>query len=377
MKKQPNIAVITNILPKYREDMYVRLFEHYSENIHIYCQDEIPSMNLQTIAHLYPDNRTKIKYFSLDKEKLSWQVIPLTEIIKKYDIVFLYGNPRVISSILYGLLLALSGKKIVIWGQYHTAGANRLMEKVRLWWWSHFNNIFLYTEAEALEYKKKYPGTAHVIGMNNGLNQDEIDAVSNGLSDADIELWKSDNDLSGKILLLSCARLDKKNSYDMFLDCLVEIVSNNSDVVWCIIGKGEEESSLKDKADGLGVSANIKWVGALYEQTELAPWFLSSVALIHPGAIGLSLLHAMGYGLPVITHDNNSCQMPEIAALKNNFNGMRYQYGSRASLIESVNSVLKNSELREQLSENALNTARSEYNTDIMANNFIKMVDSL
>ena len=62
---------------------------------------------------------------------------------------------------------------------------------------------------------------------------------------------------------------------------------------------------------------SIRWLGALYEQEVMAPWFLSAKVFVYPGYIGLSIMHAMGYGLPVITHDNMDNQSPEVAALRN------------------------------------------------------------
>ena len=108
----------------------------------------------------------------------------------------------------------------------------------------------------------------------------------------------------------------KTNALLILKEChsLSEIEKNN-------IEEAEEEN-LKQKAKQLGVDNNIIWLGAIYEQESLAPWFLYSKALIHPGAIGLSLLHSMGYGLPVLTHSNLDMHMPEIAAFKEGMNGL-------------------------------------------------------
>jgi len=85
----------------------------------------------------------------------------------------------------------------------------------------------------------------------------------------------------------------------------------------------------------------------------------------------------MGYGLPVITHNNYDQQMPEISALKNGVNGLLFDYRKNESLIAAVQKLLENNELRLKLSKHALQTAETRYNTKIMTNNFIQMVNCL
>jgi len=59
-------------------------------------------------------------------------------------------------------------------------------------------------------------------------------------------------------------------------------------------------------------------------ESDLAPWFLSSELFIHPGAIGLSLLHSFGYGLTVITHDNKMLHNPEYAIFEPELTGRNF-----------------------------------------------------
>ena len=179
--------------------------------------------------------------------------------------------------------------------------------------------------------------------------------------------------LKNKLLILSCARLDKKNRFEFFIDCLPDLIKQYPDLVWCVIGKGEEENILKNKASSLGIDAYIKWLGAIYKQEELAPWFMSSRLLVHPGSIGLSLMHAMGYGLPVVTHNNLDMQMPEIAALDDGYNGVLYREHNMDSLIAGINRVLCDIDLTNTLSKNSRATVESRFNTRIMAENFMKL----
>ena len=81
MSSKLNIAVITNVIPQYREDMYRRLIDNYADNLHMFCQDKMPGMNLNTVHRNFNKNVTIINALSLKKEKLCWQFIPLFKII--------------------------------------------------------------------------------------------------------------------------------------------------------------------------------------------------------------------------------------------------------------------------------------------------------
>ena len=373
MSQDIKIAIVTNVIPAYREDMYKRLIDYYGDNLHIYCQKLIPGENLKLAHSIFSKYITLIKFISLKKEKLSWQFIPIKEILEKYDVIFFYGNPRVISNVFWATIFKLFRKKIVIWGQYHTASSNTFTKKLRLLWWRYFDYIFLYTDDEVKQFKKCYPSNKVVIGMNNGLNLEEIDAAIGITSKKNLDAWKSKHGLMNKSIILSCARLTEKNQFDLFIDCLPELIKQHNNIIWCVIGDGEVKPLLKQKARQLNVDKYIKWIGEIYTQDELAPWFMCSRLLVHPGSIGLSLIHAMSYGLPVVTHDNKKTQMPEFAVLKNEYNGMLYRENFNSSLIATVNRLLEDDNLIHYISKNSRKTVEKSYNTRVMAERFIQL----
>ena len=68
-------------------------------------------MNLTSIHERYPDNVRILKFYSAKKEKIVWQFIPWKEIINNYDVVFVSGNPRVLSDAVFATYLRIVGKK--------------------------------------------------------------------------------------------------------------------------------------------------------------------------------------------------------------------------------------------------------------------------
>jgi glycosyltransferase involved in cell wall biosynthesis len=369
------IAVLTNIIPEYRKDFYERLFANKALDLTLFCQEAIPGMNVRSVHRELTGSVVELRSIGLKGEKLVWQRLPIKRLIDDFDVIFLYGNPRVISNVVWSGLLRLLGKKVVVWGQLHTAGANPILEKIRLGWWGMFSYVFLYTDAEAKKLRNYRKGRGCVIGMNNGLNYDAINDARQQWSKEKLDAWRRDNALENKRLVLSCARLIEKNKFELMLNLLPEIIKEKPEIIWCVVGDGDKKQELMNLAVALGVEKHVRWKGAIYNEEELAPLFLSAEFLVHPGAIGLSLMHAFGYGLPVITHNNEADQMPEFAALEDGVTGFLIEQDSPVSLKEKILGVLVDSELREQASIKALNTVREGYNTKVMADRFMQMVE--
>jgi glycosyltransferase involved in cell wall biosynthesis len=149
------------------------------------------------------------------------------------------------------------------------------------------------------------------------------------------------------------------------------------DLLWCVIGDGPERGRLEQLVVENKAQDSVMWLGAVFEEAALAPWFLSATVMVHPSGIGLSLMKAFGYGVPVITHGNEKNQMPEYAALVDGKNGLTFAEGSVEDLSEKLLFLLKDEALRRRLSEHARETVRRHYNTAVMAQRFVTLLDKV
>ena len=369
-KNKLRVAIVTNVIASYRSDFYKRIFSNEKIDVKVFCQQSMPGMDLNTVHDEFKEYIRLVRFISMKKEKLVWQFLPILKLYSSYDTIVFYGNPRVLSNVIFSILLKVLGKKVIIWGQAHTAGANSIAEKLRLVWWKLFDYIFLYTDNEVEDLRNKGFKTQQMIGMNNGLSQKEIDLVIKKWSKIDLSKWKVNQGVQDKTILLSCARLEIKNCFEQMIPIIKLLVRDDETIVWAVIGKGEQEGYLKDLIKREGLDNYVLWLGAIYDESELAPWFLSSKLLIHPGAIGLTLLHAFGYGLPVITHNEIKSQMPEIAALNDEVNGLLFKKGDSNSLLKVISKVVSDDKKLKKLSEAAYETAKNNFNTEVMAERF-------
>lgn len=373
--KPLKIGIVLNILPSYRGGFYDIIFKKEEVDVTVYAQSKIPGMNLNLIHDQYPNNVKLVRFLCAKREKICWQFLPFYEIFTKYDVVFVDGNPRQVSHFVLATLLRLFRKKVVLWTMAHSFRGFAPTENLRLFWSRIFKYIYVYTDAEVDFLREKGFKSQYIVGMNNGLNQRKIDAVIAEWDKERLEEWKITKGFKEIQMLLSCSRLDPKNRYDLIINALPLILEKVPNVVWCVIGKGMEEEKLKELVLEKGLSDNVIFVGEAYSETDLAPWFLSSELFIHPAAVGLSLLHSFGYGLPLITNGNKHLHNPEYAAFENGLTGLNYIENNYEDLAAMVVQLLKDDETRQKMKLYTQKIAREKYNSEVMANRFLDIVN--
>lgn len=371
------IAIVTNVIPNYRRAFYGALFASDTVNITVYCHENIRGMNLAVVHQDFPESVRLIPVLSLTKEVLAWQRLPLRKLWADYDAIIFYGNPRVLSNVVWATVFKMFGKRVGLWGQVHTAGATNFTEALRLLWWRCFRNLFVYTDGEVERLREKGFRAPNIVGMNNGLDQGQIESAIQEWPKSRLASWQAEEHLEGREILLSCARLERKNEFSLMVEALVPLVKHNDRVLWCVIGDGALRNQLVAEVNSVGLEDNVRWLGGIHMEEALAPWFLSARCLVHPGAIGLTLLHAFGYGLPVVTHDDGERHMPEFGAMRDGETGLLFKQGCPASLTEVLSTLLGQPDLRRTLGRQAQNVARTSYNCATMTERFNSFVAAM
>jgi glycosyltransferase involved in cell wall biosynthesis len=369
------IAIVLNIIPSYRQGFYDNILKMKDIEVTVYGQSNIPGLNLNTIHDRYPNHVKLVNFICAKREKIGWQFLPFHEIFTKYDVIVVDGNPRQISHFVLATLLRVFRKKVVLWTMAHSFRGFSPTENLRLLWSRIFKYMYVYTDSEVAFLREKGFDKQYIIGMNNGLNQRKIDTVILEWNKVRLKAWQKEKGIVDSILFLSSARLDPKNKFELVIHALPIILLEFPNLIWCVIGKGVAEEKLQKLVIEKGLKDNVCFVGEIYNETDLAPWFLSSQLFVHPAAVGLSLLHAFGYGLPVVTHGNKSLHNPEYAAFENERTGMNFIENDIEDLASVIIRLLKEVDLRKKMKLYTQKIARENFNSDVMAERFLQIVN--
>ena len=223
------------------------------------------------------------------------------------------------------------------------------------------NKIILYSPNE-----KKYLWDMHQAKIeiaNNTLCLDSYFLMSD--SEKDIQKDRLSIKHDSTVILFS-GRITKNKNLKSLLEIFEDFKKNSLlNIELVIVGPGLNDSN-KNIVDN---NSLIHYLGPIYSKSDMASVFSISDVFCIPGHIGLGLVEAFYWGVPVITC--NVKHAPEIYYLKDGFNG--YIVHSDAELSKKIID-LKSHSLLKTFSKNAFATYRESASPDKMLDAFIKVL---
>ena len=70
--------------------------------------------------------------------------------------------------------------------------------------------------------------------------------------------------------------------------------------------------------------SNFLFYGEVFDEGKISELLYNSTICISPGNIGLTSIHALSYGTPVVSHNNFKNQMPEVGSIIEGENGFLF-----------------------------------------------------
>ena len=291
-----------------------------------------------------------------------WQNNLLRYKIKKNDIVVISGNPRYISSIIFILKVKLLGGKVAWWSHYRSSTSKTWRMNLRLRLMQIANGIVFYTEDEVNEYlsRRNKKEERPIIGLNNGVDINPIKIFR-----------KKYNSNFRKFEILFLGRTSEKSSFNILLESLNYINLNN--ITLNVIGN-DDHYFLITKKIILPKGVKINWYGKLIDERDISRIANRCRIFVYPGEVGLSLIHAMAYGLPCLVHSDRLKHMPEIAAFSKGNTGLTFCPGNSRHLAKILSNMISNTKLLNTMSKKCIKKIESEFNTKKMGQKFVKFI---
>lgn len=164
-------------------------------------------------------------------------------------------------------------------------------------------------------------------------------------------------------VVIFSGRLTKEKRLDLLLDAYVEQALEGLRYNLVIIGDGPEMAALKEKAENAPFSSGIWLYGECYDEAVLSELLYNATVCVSPGNVGLTAIHAMNYGLPVISHGDFHTQMPEYEAIVEGRTGLLYRAGDYADLKRAIRQWLVSAVNREEVRLDCYREIDSHWNS--------------
>ena len=236
----------------------------------------------------------------------------LINLSKGYKTIILNIAANNVWYYLLPVIAKIRGQKIISWthGWYGKEGFIRRFVK-RLYF--RFFDVILV-----------YGNYARRLMIENGIKENKIYVFHNSLDyQTQFELRKqmigssvyknyfgNDNPV-----LLFIGRLRKIKKLDQIIEAMVILREKGEHYNLMFIGGGEEESLLKDLVSKYNLDDNVWFYGPCFNEKMNAEFVFNADLCVAPGNIGLTAIHSLMFGCPVITHDKFSLQMPEFESV--------------------------------------------------------------
>lgn len=251
------------------------------------------------------------------------------------DAIIYLANVRWPCTWISALLARLTGKRVLFWthGWIRSESAARIALRNSFYRISH--SLLLYgNRAKAIALSHGFrEANLHVIynSLNYPLQKQLRATIDDECRRAIRSRLFADPD---RPLAICSARLVKGKSLDLLMTAAALLSRRGLPVNILIVGSGPELSALSALAESMSLA--VQFVGECYDEALLAQYFVAADFCVSPGNVGLTAIHSLGYGVPVVTHDNAELQMPESEALSEGRTGWLYHHDDVADLARAM-----------------------------------------
>jgi len=253
---------------------------------------------------------------------------------QEYRHLIFMSDPYVITYWIYATLARIAGKKVWFWTHGWLRSELGLKGWMRKFFYKLPHGLLLYGErAKGIGVQSGFnPDRLHVI--YNSLDYDQQRAVRERLNRGVLSLPHTVEEpewLRAQPYFACIARLTELCRFDLVIESLAQLRKDEGvDIGMVFIGDGPQRSVLQAMA--LNLNVRCWFLGAIYDEEIIGMLLYHARAVVSPGKVGLTAMHSLAYGTPVISHDDFGKQMPEFEAIIPGKTGDFFNAGSVSDL---------------------------------------------
>ena len=325
----PKLCLIFNTAPHYRESIYTLIDHEYECEWHF-------GEKLGDIQEMDYSLLNNVKHYTScgNPSKLYWKKGILSLLFKKENnVFFMLAESRSLTDYVFLGLSRLLKKKVYVWSHGWYGKETKFESVLKKWQFNHVDGIFVYSNyGRNLMIEQGLPSDK-IFTVHNSLHYDQQKALRESIIPSSIykDYFKNENPI-----LIFIGRLTKVKKLDMLIEALAKMKVENENYNLVFVGDGEERKNLESKVKSFGLSDNVWFYGACYDEKQNAELIYNADLCVSPGNVGLTAMHALVFGCPVITHNCFKWQMPEFEAVHPGVTGDFFEMDNVVSLSKVI-----------------------------------------
>lgn len=290
--------------------------------------DDIKEMDLSTLKRVKKVSRKSIR------GPLYWQngVASLLH-NPSYSQYIITGEPYCLSTwwMLIKKKLFFRNKRIFMWSHGWYGNETRLKKWIKNLFFGLADGTFLYGNHAREIAAGCGADTEKLFVIHNSLDYEKHIALRNTISESDIYTRHFGNSYPTLIFI---GRLTKTKQLHLILEALAILRDKGEEYNMVFVGDGEERKGLEKMAESLHLP--VWFYGSCYDEAENAELIYNADLCVSPGNVGLTAIHSMTFGTPVLTNSDFSTQMPEFEAIREGSTGSFFEKGSKDDLAAAI-----------------------------------------
>ncbi len=323
-------CIVSNIASHYRQSVFTLIDSRWE------C-DWIFSRNTTDIREM---DLSRLKCVTLVEDKRlagpTWQW-GVGRLIRsgEYTHYLMTGEPKSLSTwwALIQRRLFFRNKRIALWSHGWYGREGFLKKWTKRLFFGMADHVFTYGNYARREAIKQGFDGSKITPIHNALDHESQLKIRSEIGPSDIYRRHFGNDCP---TLLFIGRLTAVKSLDLLLKALANLKREEAEYNLVLIGTGEKHQELVEETDRLGLNDNVWFYGPCFDERQNAELIYNADLCVSPGNVGLTAIHSMVFGTPVLTHNDFPWQMPEFEAIVPGKTGDFFKRGDVDDLARAI-----------------------------------------
>ncbi|MDM1412154.1 glycosyltransferase family 4 protein [Myroides odoratimimus] len=318
-------------------------------------------LDMEKFNFIETKNTWFLKYFSVQPKLLS-------EIKRgEFDAVIIFADWKYLSTWIVLFYLRLRKKRAIFWSHGFRAFKITLNNLIKKKYFRLFDSGLVF-DNRAKDILDNL-GFQNIEVVYNSLDFDKQDEIYNNLK-SKVDFAKAKE----QPYVVFTGRLTVSKNLELILKAIHHLKVNDVIINLVLIGDGENRNKLQEVARDLDILNQVEFLGSCYDENIIANAISSACVSVIPSAVGLSAIHALTYGCPVITDKNFIRHGPEVQSIVENYSGLYYDFNDYIDLADKIKYFINlTPEERNIFSKNCRKMVKENYT----ANNQAKIIERM
>jgi len=306
----------------------------------------------------------------------SWQSGVIAKVFRERpDVVIAQGSPYDLTAWALTVVGRILGRAVLLWTHGLQGEESGLKWIVRKCLYRLSRGLLLYGDhAKQLLIAKGFPADRlHVV--YNSLDDCEQKAVFRRITEQDREAFRGSLGIeANERLICFTGRLQPVKRLPSLLQALALVMQRGKHVHLVLVGDGSERSGLESLSAELGLTRLVHFLGAVYDESRLGLVISASDLAVVPSGAGLSVMHSLAYGTPVLLHDRIEEHFPEWEAVREDETGWFYRWGEVSDCANKIIDTLFPRPRKQGMTGACRSMIDDRYNSTTHAGLFIEAI---